>query len=169
MTTEERVAELIFRLREQNGQQWSQPGSCDIFIHDRFGDRKGQKSPAQQLVEIGYDAVPQLIAVIEDDRFTRSVGFHRNFHFSHFVLRVGDCALAILERIAARSFWEPRSTSAAMLKDGQAPAAKAKVQAWWQEFQKKGETRMLIQGTEAGDDASPAQAERLAWIPMLVY
>jgi hypothetical protein len=118
-TKEELVADLIFQLRDQNGHQWSQPGSCNIFTEDFPWRRSSRKSPARQLVEIGAPAVPQLIAALGDERFTRSVGFHRNFYFSHFVLRVGDCAEAILERIAGRRFWEPRSTSAAMLKDGQ--------------------------------------------------
>ena len=29
---EEKIAELIFQLRDQNGRQWSQPGSCDVFM-----------------------------------------------------------------------------------------------------------------------------------------
>lgn len=161
MSKRERIAELVFRLRDQNGEQWSQPGACDIFVHDRFGE-KAEKSPAQQLVEIGYDAVPQLIEVLGDERFTRSVGFHRDFYFSHFVLRVGDCSVAVLERIAGRSFWTARTTSAAMLKDGQAPAAKKAVEAWWRDVQKKGEKAVLIEATKAGDDNSRAQAERLA-------
>jgi hypothetical protein len=162
ITKEERIAQLIFRLRDQNGHQFMQPGHCDVFAQGHLGFEGGEKSPAQQLVDIGYDAVPQLIAVLEDDRFTRSVGFQRDFYFSHFVLRVGDCAEAVLERIAGRSFWEPRSTSAAMLKDGQANIVKAKVQEWWQEFQEKGEKQMLIDGVRAGDYDSPKQAKRLA-------
>ena len=71
------VAELIYQLRNQNGQQWSQPGACDIFL-----DERGEESPAGRLVAIGFPAVPQLIEVIEDKRFTRSVGYHRNFYFS---------------------------------------------------------------------------------------
>src|SRR5262249_29174058 len=30
--TKQRVADLIFQLRDQNGQQFSQPGACDIFL-----------------------------------------------------------------------------------------------------------------------------------------
>jgi HEAT repeat protein len=161
MTKEERIAELIFRLRDQNGQQFMQPGYCDIFIHDRHTSEGGDKSPAQQLVDIGYDSVPQLIAALDDARFTRSVGFQRNFYFSHFVLQVGDCAEAVLERIAARTFWEPRSSSAAMLKDGQVDIVKRNVQEWWKEFRQKGEKQMLIEGVRSGDFESPRQAERL--------
>lgn len=160
-TKQEQIAELIFRLRDQNGQQWAQPGHCDVFAQDWRGPEGGEKSPAQQLVDIGYDAVPPLIAVLDDQHFTRSVGFHRNFHFSHFVLRVGDCAEAILSKIAGRRFWEPKSSAAAMLKDGQVNMVKGKVHAWWQEFHQKSEKQMLIEGVRSGDYHALDQAERL--------
>lgn len=156
MTQQERVAELIFQLREQNGQQFCQPGSCDIFA-----DPRGEKSPAYQLVKMGYDAIPQLIEALEDKRFTRSVGYWRGFVFSHHVLRVGDCAQAIIERIANRRFYKRTYTNAAMVKDGKAQSVKAQVKAWWAQFQKKGEKQSLIDGTAAGDDNSPEQADRL--------
>ena len=97
---QEQIAELIFQLREQNGHQFTQPGACDIF--DRIAGKKD--TPAHKLVKFGYDAVPQLIEHLDDARFTRSVGFHRDFYFSHHVLRVSDCALEILEHIASRGF-----------------------------------------------------------------
>src|SRR5207244_11567667 len=129
--------------------------------HDGRNSEGGEKSPAQQLVDIGYDAVPQLIAVLEDERFTRSVGYQRNFYFSHFVLRVGDCAEAVLERIAGRTFWEPRSSSAAMLKDGQIKEVRKSVQDWWDAFKRNGEKQVLIDGVSSGDYNSPKQAKRL--------
>src|SRR5262249_32673969 len=153
--------DLIFHLREQNGRQWSQPGSCDIFLVVGAGGQMVGDSPAHQLVDIGYNAVPQLIEALEDKRLTRSVGFHRDFYFSHHVLRVGDCSLAVLERIACRSFWEGKYTNAAMIKDGEEKETRKRVQAWWDEFQRKGEKRMLVEGTEAGDWNSIRQADRL--------
>ena len=48
-----------------------------------------------------------------------------------------------------------------MLKDDQVKAVKAAIDAWYVEFQKKGEKQVLIEATEQGDDNSPAQAERL--------
>lgn len=151
----ERVAELIFQLRDQFGYQFSDPGECDFFMRRE----EGEWAPADELVKIGYDAVPQLIEVLEDTRFTRGVGHHRSFYFSHFVLRIGDCALAILERIAGQSFYSTRSTSGAMVKDGDAKDVKKRVQAWWTEFQKKGEKQTLIDGALAGN---PEHAQRLA-------
>ena len=78
LPVKDRVGELIFRLRNQNGQQLSQPGWCDIFM-----DWRGTtNTPAHQLVQLGHAGVPQLIAAIDDKTFTRSVGYHRNFYFS---------------------------------------------------------------------------------------
>ena len=85
MSVQGRAADLVFQLRDQNGQQWSQPGRCDVFL-----DPREETSPAHQLVKLGFDAVPALIDALGDRRFTRSVGYHRNFYFSHYVLSVGD-------------------------------------------------------------------------------
>src|SRR5581483_5181569 len=153
----ERIAELIFRLRDQNGHQWSQPGSCDVFM---TADGK-EDSPAHRLVRFGYDAVPQLIEALDDQRFTRSVGFHRDFYFSHHVLRVGDAALQVLEHIAHRSFYRRGHTNEAMVKDGKTATVKAAVRAWYAELQKKGEKRLLREAVECGDEQSYYQGERL--------
>jgi hypothetical protein len=156
LSMKEQVAELIFQLRDQNGHQFMQPGHCDIF--DRFGGK--DDTAAHKLVKIGYDAVPQLIEHLDDERFTRSVGFHRNFYFSHYVLRVNDCTLAILEEIAGVSFWRSTSTFSYMSMDRKSAEAKKQAQAWYAEFKKKGEKGLLIEATERGD--SSEMASRLA-------
>lgn len=156
LPVEDRVRELIFELRDQNGQQWSQPGSCDIFL-----DRRGTNSPAARLVSIGYPAVPLLIIALDAPTFTRSVGFGRNFFFSHTVLTVGDCAVAILEKISGQSFYRAASSSGYMSNENKNAVTRKAVEAWWSEFQKKGEEQMLIDGTEAGDGNAPSQAEIL--------
>lgn len=169
LSSKEKVAELIYRLRDQNGQQFSQPGSCNIFSEDDYGmymnREKGEKhepSAAQQLVEIGFDAVPQLIEVLEDKRFTRSVGYHRDFYFSHHVLRYGDAAEQIVCRIANRDFYQRTYTNGGMTKDGEATTVKQRVEEWWKEVQEKGEKQVLIEATQLGDRNSAAQAQRLA-------
>ena len=152
----ERIAELLFQLREQNGRQTCDPGSCDVFDDDR-----GDRSPAHRLVAFGYAAVPQLIAALEDERFTRSIGHHRSYYFSHHVLRVGDCALDILERVAGRSFWRGTYTNAAMVKDGEAAGTRRKVREWWDELQRDGEMQQLARAVSLGDWDSTSQAARL--------
>ena len=150
------IAELIYQLRNQNGQQWSQPGACNIFL-----DERGEESPAAKLVTLGFPAVPQLIEVLEDQGFTRSVGYHRNFYFSHHVLRVGDCAERILCRIAGRNFYQRTYTNGAMAKDGQATSIKKQIEAWWKEVKTKGEEQVLVEAVMTGDDNSSNQAQVL--------
>ena len=137
-------------------QQWSQPGACNIFL-----DERGEESPAAKLVTLGFPAVPQLIEVLEDQGFTRSVGYHRNFYFSHHVLRVGDCAERILCRIAGRNFYQRTYTNGAMAKDGQATSIKKQIEAWWKEVKTKGEEQVLIEAVMTGDDNSSNQAQVL--------
>ncbi|HYT92499.1 MAG TPA: hypothetical protein VEL76_27535 [Gemmataceae bacterium] len=154
---QEQIAELIFQLREQNGHQFMQPGACDIF--DRIAGK--EDTPAHKLVKFGYDAVPQLIEHLDDDRFTRSIGFHRNFYFSHHVLRVSDCALVILERIASRTFWRATSTFSYMSMDQKNAETKKAVQQWYEELKQKGEKQLLIEAVARGNRDSYDQATRL--------
>jgi len=156
LSKDEQVAELVFQLRDQNGHQWSQPGWCDVFADPREG-----QSPAARLVALGFDAVPRLIAALDDDTFTRSVGFWRDFTFSHHVLRVADCAQAILSRIAGRNLWEPATTSSTMRSDGATPSVKQLAQAWWADVQQRGEEAVLAEGVRAGGRAALDQAASL--------
>ena len=159
LSVAKQVTELIFQLQNQDGQQMSQPGSCDIFAAERMRSWKAEsegkdpkqipKSPAGQLVDLGHAAVPQLIEALDDQRFTRSVGYHRNFYFSHRVLRVGECSRIILERIANRSFHS---------KEG---SVKQQVTDWWAAIESKGEKAVLIEAVEAGDHNSVYQAAQL--------
>ena len=73
LPVEDRVRELIFRLRDQTGYQWSYPGTCDIFDTPTHSTN----TPAHQLLDLGYAAVPQLIAAMQSPTLTRSVGYWR--------------------------------------------------------------------------------------------
>ncbi len=117
--------------------------------------RRNESNPAAQLVEIGFDAIPHLIDNLANDRYSRSVGFHRDFYFSHRVLTVGECAQAILEKIASRSFRDSRI-------DTETQSFERNALAWWDEVKEKGEERVLIEAVEKADRNSPAQADRLA-------
>lgn len=153
MTKQEKIAELIFQLRDQPGGVFTRPGSVSFFTYDDLSMDKGvQKSPAWQLAEMGVDAAPQLIDALDDMRFTRAT--------ENGVLRIGQCALAILERIAARDFLEWRKHTSLNEKEAR-QVVRNSVQAWWRSVQSKGEKQTFIDGVEAGDDNSDTQAERL--------
>ena len=155
-TIEEKIEELIFQLRDQNGAQTSQPGSCDLFYFDRIPGRP--PSPAQQLVDLGFVTVPALIEALDDERFTRSVGYGRNFRYSHYVLRVSDGAAAILSRFSGRHFWLGRGEGRAERRR----EVKAQALAWWQQVQSGGVREFLTEMVLAGGQKSVDHATWLA-------
>jgi len=157
LSIEGRVRELIFQLRDQHGEQGSQPGWCDVF----FNYERTTNTPAHQLVSIGYSAVPKLIAALEDQMFTRSVGYWRDFMFSHNVLTVGDCAVEILGQITGKYFYTPTHSAGYMSTDKKISETHKLADAWWAEFQKKGEKQMLIEGVATGDASAISQANIL--------
>jgi hypothetical protein len=159
---EEQVRELIYQLRDQNGHQTIFPGRCDIFAVWPGPTN----SPAHQLVQLGYPAVPQLIAVLDSNTLTRSLGPIRFTQDPDFVLTVGDCAEAILQRITGKSFFGSRSggdylSNTYMSAAGEGPAARKTAEAWWADFQKKGEKQGLVDAVSGGGHDAPAQAELL--------
>ena len=159
LTTNEKVTELIFQLRDQVAAKFSQPGSGEIFDRHELVPKTGLRtrqdglprdiddrasSPAEQLANIGLDAVPQLIEALDDPRFSRTIGYHRHYYFSHHVRRVGDCAKMILERVAGRQFHNEQE-----------------IRDWWRHASDKGEKQTLADGVERGDRNSVDQAMRL--------
>ncbi|WP_395751284.1 HEAT repeat domain-containing protein [Prosthecobacter sp.] len=153
---DKRVAKLVWMLRDQNGHQWSQPGWCDVFSMEEKGT-----SPAHQLLAIGYPAAPALIEALNDERFSRSVGFHRNFHFSHTILTVGDCAQQILSRMSGQNFYSPASTSGYMSNEEKMLEVQKAARKWWEEYQKKGKKQMLVDSIAAGKTSPYALVQQL--------
>lgn len=153
---EKRIAELIWLLRDQNGQQMSQPGWCDVLGYGSEG-----KSAGHQLLKIGYPAAPELIEALTDDRFSRSVGFHRDFHFSHTILTIGDCAQQILSRMTGQDFYAPASTSGYMSNEDKMLAVQKAARAWLADYQKKGLKQMLVDSLSEGKTSPRALVEQL--------
>src|SRR5262249_31422845 len=80
---------------------------------------------------------------------------------SYNTLTYGDCCQQIFEAIALQSIYERSSTSGYPIRDGKGKQCKERAEKWWQEFQKKGEKQVLIEGTKRGDRDSYLNAERL--------
>lgn len=125
---EKRIAELVGMLRDQNGHQTSLPGGCDVF----FTNTKPEwKSPAHQLLDIGYDAVPALIEALTDERFSRSVGFRHASHFSHAILTIGECAEQILTQTTGQNFYSTDSTSGSFSHEEEMVSLQKAARDWW--------------------------------------
>lgn len=153
---DQRIAELIWLLRDQNGHQYMQPGRCDVFNMSETGT-----SPAHQLLAIGDAAAPALIEALTDGRFSRSVGFHRNFHFSHTILTVGDCAQQILNRMTGQNFYSPASTSGYMSNEDKMREVQKAAQKWWKDYQQKGKKQMLVDSIAAAKTPPGQLVEQL--------
>jgi hypothetical protein len=160
----EQIAELIFELRDQHGESFSLRDREDIFAGNSFG-----KSPAHRLFKIGYEAVPQLIEALSDERFSRTVDFHGGWKeprlsVRYHVLTVGDCALQILERLSDREFFKQSDSFMSESPKRIAAVKKAALQ-WYKELEpelkRKGERQVLIDGMQSADWASTQLAEPL--------
>jgi len=124
-----RFAELVFRLREQNGRPGDRPGQCDVFA-----DPRGTDSPAAQLAAAGTDAIEHLLPAFDSDRFSRSVACFRSNVFSHRVLTVGAVALQVFARITGYETQSP-----------------ADARRWWQDYQSRGAIAVYSDGALSGN------------------
>jgi hypothetical protein len=155
LSGKERIAALIYGLRDQG----SQPGGDSIFSGSGRLSPEGNEldNSARELLDTGYEAFPQLIEALDDERLTRTVDSFRDHSFSHRVMTIADCAEVILERIAGRRFYRGFQANPSGFPPDR-EATKQAIRAWWRAFQEKGEKQMLIEGTAAGDETSRRQA-----------
>ena len=95
MSEAERIAELVFRLRDQRGQMVSSP----LDLTDVLFDPRGDEAPASQLLALGSRGVPYLLPEVQNNALTRSVGWDMKM-FMPYVCTVGDAVQAIIYTIA---------------------------------------------------------------------
>jgi hypothetical protein len=141
---QQKVDYWIYHLRDLEVHQWSQPGMCYVLA-EGFGlmawDSSADKKPnaAVELKKLSYDAIPKIIAHLEDSRPTKCVGYWRDFApESYHTLTYGDCCQQIFEAIAITTIYERSTTNGYPHRDGVARQCKERAEAWWKDFQKKG-------------------------------
>ena len=140
LAKKDQIAELIFQLRDD----------CNTC---------GEARADARLEKFGYDAVPQLIAALDDKRLSRTAEYSRQ---QAYIDTVGDIAAEILSRISCRNFGGNLSPLSDPTHDESRLAAiKKEAEAWYAEANRKGEKRMLTEATEKGDDDCLASALRL--------
>jgi hypothetical protein len=161
MTIEQKVAYWLYHLRDLDVGQWSDPGRCYVLGFGFSLQARGKAKPnaAVELKKLGMTAVPELIAHLDDARPTRCKGHWRSYWpDGHYLLRYGDCCQQIFESITGHTI----ASDNYPVQAGKGNECKKKAERWWQDYQKKGEKQMLIEGTAAGDRDSSDQASRLA-------
>lgn len=135
-TTKEQIDYWMYKLRDHDYGQWSDPGKCDVFFDGLIGERV-ESNPAEELKKLGNAAVPQLIEHMDDMRPTRCKGHWRSYWpDGHKLLRYGDCCQQIFEAITKHQIYRRRTSTGYPTYDGVAADCKAKAQAWWEEHQK---------------------------------
>ena len=73
LSKNDRIGELIFQLRDQNELQLFKAGACQVCIQGNGpqlipSPSETADSPANKLVKMGFDAVPQLLDHLDDQR-----------------------------------------------------------------------------------------------------
>jgi hypothetical protein len=156
MSRPDQVAENIYQLRNLGHANWIMHSRYPVYAYGRDG--KEVLTPVHRLADFGTAAVPQLIAALDDARFTRCAT--ETFHGwdRPVAMRVRDVAQRILEHISGRNFY-PRRADDGKLING---TTRQQAEAWWAEVQKKGEKGYLVEVTRSGGEAGAAAARRLA-------
>ena len=164
LPVDQQIAELIFRLRDYNPRsEWeSAPPNASMDNKSKQAAGSGkEKSPAAQLVQLGFAAVPQLIDAPNNKRFSRSEFSYSNIGFSDHVLTVGDLTRQILGRIAGREFSFAEISPPFTSTDEEIATVKKQVQEWWRNVQQKGEKQVLIDAVREGGSRAFVQADEL--------
>jgi hypothetical protein len=120
-------------------------------------DGKIVKTPVHRLVDLGYEAVPQLIEALDDHGFTRSMEPRFNGYALPRALRVSDFAQRILQHISGRYFFAERTPDGTLTKG----TVRQQAEAWWAEVQSKGEKQVLLEQAAAGGQSATEAVRKL--------
>lgn len=144
---DEEIDALILKLQNQTGQlmssfqQFSAPFDSDA-LQSKVDSADASLTPAEQLVKIGFPAVPKLIAALNDDRFTRcSTSLTSNGFFR--VETVGECIVFILDEIAVGHSFTNHLQLTSMFEQGLTVEGEERVLEWWDQVQQTNELDYL--------------------------
>jgi hypothetical protein len=154
LSKHDQIAELIFQLRDQTGCEPMAGGIIDLFMtveSEPHADPNGN-TPAHRLLKYDYDAFPQLVDALDDDRFSRAMEQPRHSS-KHYMLTIGDCAERILSKLTAHEF----QPYVAMSQEHTTAKVKADASAWYADVQKRGEKQVLIELVENEDNTDAAE------------
>lgn len=158
---DERVAYWIHALRDLAARQMMQPGGVSV-MGGFSGLPEHKTNPAEELVKLGWSAIPALIEGLADSRPTRCMGYWRNFApGSYYLLTTGDCCQQIFEAITGEDIYRRETTSGAMSKDGRAKQAQKAAREWWDKVKATDERAYLVRVVSSGEADGADRASRL--------
>jgi len=161
LPVKERVAELIFQLRDQSLDKIVQSDAL-------FAEEPKRGSPDSQLVAIGLLAAPQLIDALSDMRFTRAnLEMHNAIMLIGWNVRIRTVALGILNKISHRDLMPYKDRAIYSAKDivdnenAQWQDAIANTRKWLMQVEQKGETQTDLDTISLGGHDAPSVAESM--------
>lgn len=154
MSPAEQAAENIYQLQNFRLGYWVR----DSRYPDVTPTGEKLLTSVDQLVDLGQEAVPQLIAALDDRRFTRSMRPSFNGMDRPQVLRVADIAQRILEFESGQNFYARRTDDGTLVHG----TTRQQAEAWWAEVKDNGEKLVLIKSASAGGQEGCAAARKLA-------
>jgi hypothetical protein len=135
--TDKQVDYWLYKLRDLDVGQSMNPGNCNILSGDVlafWGRNKVVPNPAEELKKLGAEAVPMLIAHLNDTRPTRCKEHWRSYWpEGHHLLTYGDCCQQILDGITDGAMFGYKSRRARPLPKTSEQEYLAKFKKWQSE------------------------------------
>lgn len=129
LALDQQVQYYVDHLCDIATDQMFDPGECPVL--------NGGKATASSdaLVKIGRPALPALVALLDDRRLTRFVGYFRTYDQHPKVLRYQDVAIKCIEAILDMHFYERSGTGYYLSTEKQDKHDKvvADVRSWWKD------------------------------------
>jgi hypothetical protein len=160
-SVEGKVRTQLHRVR--NRSTWYDQCFEQAFLDD--GAERGpvpeiaeEKGSIERLGQLGLDAIPALIAHLDDPTLTRirRQCCREDCCASGGIIRVADVCQRAFEKITGHTLSEDLAFQA-----GKSKEAKAAAERWMRDFAEKGTKRMLVDATETGDRDSSRFGYRL--------
>lgn len=129
----------IYKLRDLDAGQWSDPGTCYVLGTGAEIDPRAQsrRSAAVELKKLGEAAVPLLIEHLDDARPTRCQGhWRRHAPVGRYLLRYGDCCQQILRAIGGEEIFPGFPGGSYPMQEGKGSDLKKQAERWWAERRK---------------------------------
>jgi hypothetical protein len=160
--SEAQVPYWIRKLRDMNESQGSDPGFCDVVTEwTGWNGEKREPNAAQHLVALGWLALPEVIAHLDDLRPTRCQRWGRSYDPSSYgILRVADVCQQIFEEITLTALYEKSGLYGYVVKDGLVAPAVENARKWWEAHAKDQPVDYYKRILAAGEPGARSKAAR---------